>query len=90
MATKATIRDHIIPLAEGGPDTDENTQPLCQACSDRKTASESQRGILRQRGGVGPSLDLGHRKPSGKLTSRAADFKRPEVSQIEDVTGKAF
>jgi len=40
----AVIRDHIIPLAEGGEDTDENTQPLCQACSDGKTAEEARRG----------------------------------------------
>lgn len=40
----ATIRDHIIPLAEGGEDIPENTQPLCQACSDAKTKEESKRG----------------------------------------------
>lgn len=42
--TGAVIRDHIVPLAEGGPDTDENTQPLCKRCSDVKTAAESLRG----------------------------------------------
>lgn len=44
----ATIRDHIIPLAEGGTDDPDNIQPLCQSCSDVKTYSESRRG----RGGV--------------------------------------
>jgi 5-methylcytosine-specific restriction protein A len=42
--TPATIRDHIVPLAEGGQDIPENTQPLCQACSDAKTKEESKRG----------------------------------------------
>ncbi len=48
--TMATIRDHITPLAEGGQDVFENTQALCQACSDRKTQEESRRGKLRAKG----------------------------------------
>ena len=40
----ATIRDHIKPLAEGGTDEPNNVQPLCLACSDRKTADEAKRG----------------------------------------------
>lgn len=43
--TVATIRDHVVPLAEGGTDTRENTQALCQTCSDAKTAEEASRGI---------------------------------------------
>lgn len=42
--TAATIRDHIVPLAEGGTDDDSNIQPLCQDCSDLKTQQESKRG----------------------------------------------
>jgi len=45
----ATIRDHIVPLAEGGRDADDNVQPLCQACSDTKTAREAKRGTARNR-----------------------------------------
>ena len=44
----ATIRDHIVPLAEGGRDEDSNVQPLCQGCSDLKTREESQRGQRRE------------------------------------------
>jgi 5-methylcytosine-specific restriction protein A len=40
----AVIRDHIVPLFEGGADDEANVQPLCQACSDRKTFQESLRG----------------------------------------------
>lgn len=40
----AVIRDHIVNLAEGGTDTDDNVQPLCQSCSDIKTQAESRRG----------------------------------------------
>lgn len=46
----ATIRDHIIPIAEGGTDEPENTQPLCQGCSDVKTRAEAERGRQRQGG----------------------------------------
>ena len=47
--TIATIRDHIVPLAEGGRDDEANVQPLCQACSDAKTQQESARGARRAR-----------------------------------------
>ena len=33
----ATIADHVVALVNGGPDTEDNLQPLCQACSDAKT-----------------------------------------------------
>lgn len=44
----ATIRDHIIPLAEGGRDDETNEQGLCQTCSDLKTREESARGVRRR------------------------------------------
>jgi 5-methylcytosine-specific restriction enzyme A len=43
----AEIRDHIVPLGEGGLDVDDNVQPLCRPCSDAKTAIESARGVRR-------------------------------------------
>lgn len=43
----ATIRDHIIPLAEGGEDTEGNTQPICADCHKHKTHEESKRGAAR-------------------------------------------
>src|SRR4051812_18653849 len=45
--TLATIRDHIVPLAEGGTEDVSNEQPLCQACSDIKTQQEAKRGRSR-------------------------------------------
>lgn len=42
--TVATIRDHIIPLAEGGQDTPENTQALCEDCHNIKKSTESAKG----------------------------------------------
>lgn len=41
---QAEIRDHIVPLAEGGADEDSNIQSLCRDCHDEKTAGESKRG----------------------------------------------
>jgi 5-methylcytosine-specific restriction protein A len=46
--TIATIADHLVPLAEGGPDTEANTQPLCKACHDVKSQAEAARGRTRR------------------------------------------
>lgn len=43
----ATIRDHRIPLAEGGTDDRDNEQALCDACHDAKSELERKRGVLR-------------------------------------------
>jgi 5-methylcytosine-specific restriction protein A len=48
--TVATIRDHIVPLAEGGRDDASNSQPVCAECHTRKTAAEAKRGRRRNRG----------------------------------------
>jgi 5-methylcytosine-specific restriction protein A len=45
--TLATVRDHIVPLAEGGTEDEQNIQPLCLDCSDLKTERESRRGVQR-------------------------------------------
>jgi 5-methylcytosine-specific restriction enzyme A len=47
--TLATIRDHIVPLAEGGAEDSTNEQALCQDCSDAKTQAEALRGRQRSR-----------------------------------------
>ena len=47
IRTISTIRDHIIPLAEGGADDDTNVQAICEDCHDAKTREESRRGIQR-------------------------------------------
>lgn len=45
--TLATLRDHIIPLAEGGTDDDDNAQGLCHDYHEGKTLNEALRGRLR-------------------------------------------
>lgn len=47
VRTIAVVRDHIVPLAEGGTDAAENIQPICTDCSRTKTHAESQRGRRR-------------------------------------------
>ena len=45
--TLATIRDHRIPLAEGGADDVTNEQAICDDCHSIKTKAESARGVRR-------------------------------------------
>lgn len=49
--TVATIRDHIIPLAEwngtGSPEDRSNIQGLCVSCHNKKTNTEARRGKKR-------------------------------------------
>lgn len=43
--------DHVIPLAEGGADTDDNCRPIhAEPCHRVKTAAERRRAIDRRRG----------------------------------------
>lgn len=55
----ARIRDHIIPLFDGGLDIESNTQGLCFDCDEVKSKSES----ARSRVGVGQKSSLPHWKP---------------------------
>lgn len=50
----ANIRDHIIPLSQGGQDIQANTQGLCTPCHDLKTEQERQEGLKRSRYGAMP------------------------------------
>ena len=45
--TLASIRDHRIPLAEGGPDDASNEQAICQPCHEAKSLAEAVRGRRR-------------------------------------------
>lgn len=45
--TLATIRDHRIPLAEGGADDVTNEQSICDDCHTLKTKAETARGVRR-------------------------------------------
>src|SRR5688500_12380138 len=39
---------HIIPQAEGGPDTDDNAAPLCPNCHRRYGDNPRQRAMIRE------------------------------------------
>ena len=69
--TIATIRDHIIPLAELGTEDESNIQPICQPCHDVKIREEAKRGM--QRGGpmVGP-------RPDGTVRDVSLRIRTPE------------
>jgi 5-methylcytosine-specific restriction protein A len=40
LTTLATTPDHIIPLAKGGTDTDDNIRCLCGPCHEVRTAEQ--------------------------------------------------
>jgi 5-methylcytosine-specific restriction protein A len=40
ITTQATVPDHIIPLAKGGTDTDDNIRCLCDPCHRLRTAEQ--------------------------------------------------
>lgn len=44
LVALATIRDHRVPLAEGGADDETNEQALCDPCHDAKSLAERLRG----------------------------------------------
>lgn len=47
IVTRATIRDHRIPLAEGGADDTTNEQAICEPCHTEKSLAEALRGRRR-------------------------------------------
>lgn len=47
--TRATIRDHLLPLAEGGTEDERNIQGICDDHNQEKTRRESERGVRRSR-----------------------------------------
>lgn len=53
MVVAAAEVDHIVPLADGGTNDDENLQSLCKSCHSRKTARES--GFGKEGGAIGSS-----------------------------------
>ncbi len=40
IVTQATTPDHIVPLALGGTDTDDNIRCLCEPCHTKRTAEQ--------------------------------------------------
>lgn len=45
----ATVADHVIPIAEGGTNTPDNGQPMCEPCHNLKTQAEARRARQRRR-----------------------------------------
>lgn len=47
--SRATQRDHIKPLSDGGADDQTNEQGLCEACHDEKSERERLQALRRSR-----------------------------------------
>lgn len=48
--TAATVPDHIIPLAKGGTDTDDNIRCLCADCHIVRTREQFGQRVIRRVG----------------------------------------
>ena len=55
--TEATVPDHILPLAQGGEDVDDNIRCLCADCHDRVTREQFGMRARRTIGADGWPLD---------------------------------
>ena len=49
--TIATVRDHIVPLSQGGSELELNCQALCYDCNERKRHDEVSAGMAKWTGG---------------------------------------
>lgn len=50
ITTEATTPDHVVPLALGGTDTDDNTRNLCEPCHAKRTAEQFGHRVKQQTG----------------------------------------
>jgi 5-methylcytosine-specific restriction endonuclease McrA len=48
--------DHVVPLADGGYDTEANLQPLCKRCHTVKTSRENRARAKKAGGGTAEPL----------------------------------
>lgn len=84
--TLASVRDHIVPLAEGGQDMDDNVQPLCVDCHTEKTAAESRRGR-----GLASTDDQGQEGRGVSISAAPKAETDPQVKFLcAQVSGKFF
>ena len=88
--TLATIRDHIVPLFEGGADDDANTQPICAACDQVKSKAERLRGRgLTAQAPASTQVGAGQKSAAaGPETDRLVGILRTQVSGEGGVIGR--
>lgn len=60
ILTLSTVPDHIIPLALGGTDTDDNIRCLCAACHKLRTAEQFGHRVVHGSDINGRPLDPAH------------------------------
>ncbi|MBD3817910.1 MAG: HNH endonuclease [Brevundimonas diminuta] len=60
IITASTVPDHIIPLSQNGPDTDDNIRCLCADCHTIRTREQFGHVQVSPVGVDGRSLDPSH------------------------------
>lgn len=76
----ASVPDHIIPLAQGGSDDDDNIQCLCADCHAAKTATETSKGAANHPAWLEPAaapLTIVCGPPASGKTTYVAAHSRP-------------
>ena len=84
FTTRAVKRDHIVPLTEGGTDSDDNIQPLCDPCHDIKSEHERQRGIAARAGAL-PTV-----RPAPRATTQGGVQNSPRPQPETDPRSQIF
>jgi 5-methylcytosine-specific restriction protein A len=75
----ARIRDHIIPLFEGGTEDDGNVQGLCFDCNDEKSLAESlrARALVSLRSVLTATAAAGHGGGQGGAKALPPEHRKP-------------
>lgn len=60
LITASTVPDHIVPLSQGGPDTDDNIRCLCADCHTIRTREQFGQRKVSPVGVDGRPSDPGH------------------------------
>lgn len=75
---------HIIPVSEGGPDTEENAAPLCPSCHETYGANPVKRKIIREARDVWYEICATTAEAGGQLAEVAEALKNlPTKADVE-------